>query len=176
MAPRVLRPIRIEGNVAFVPLTHGYEAIIDVEDVPLVSEWVWSARITRRVDGEIRSVYAKRTDCAKALRRMILLHRTIMDAPDGTFVDHIDGDGLNNRRSNLRLATLQQNNQNARISIRNTSGVKGVSWDKRGQKWQAFIAADGKNRKIGSYDTIEAASSAYLAASVKMHGEFGRPR
>ena len=89
-------------------------------------------------------------------------------------VDHIDGDGLNNRRGNLRLATAGQNQHNKGLQRNNTSGFKGVRWRSDKGKWVARIDKDGKRRHLGYFDTVEGAHSAYVAASMAIHGEFGR--
>lgn len=161
------RGIRIEGNLAYVPLTRGYEAVIDAADVSLVEGWNWCALVRPK------SVYAMRFS-EGAEKKTILLHRVIAGTPEGMDTDHIDGNGLNNRRSNVRVATKGQNMHNQRLSSANTSGVKGVSWVKRRQKWQAQICANGKRVGLGYYDTIADAGQAYADASAKMHGEFGR--
>jgi hypothetical protein len=163
-----IRLIRIEGNLAFVPLTKGYEAVIDAAYVHLVDAWDWCARVTPH------AVYAQRTDRTGPKQRKVYLHRVIMGEPDGLKIDHIDSDGLNNRRANLREATTSQNNHNQRIRGDNTSGFKGVSWDKRCGKWRADIRLDGKNRFLGYHATLEAAAEAYAAASADLHGQFGR--
>jgi hypothetical protein len=166
--PRKVRPIRIEGQVAYVPLTQGYEAVIDAEDAPLVSGWNWYARV------QPGGNYAIRTDGSSGKRICVHLHRFIMDAPDGLEVDHIDGDGLNNRRCNLRLATRSQNMRNQRLNSRNTSGFKGVSWDKRDKKWLAYIKVYRKKIHLGSFDTPEDAHAAYCDAAARLHGEFAK--
>lgn len=169
--PRIpLRPIRIQGSIACVPLTRGYEAVIDVDDVSLVEGCNWSARVTPR------SVYAARADYSGPERRTIYLHRTLMGEPEGLEVDHRDGDGLNNRRANLREATRSQNQHNRRIRTDISSGFKGVYWNKRGQKWRAFIRINGKEKHLGYFTTPEEAHAAYCAASDKYHGEFGRTK
>jgi hypothetical protein len=89
-------------------------------------------------------------------------------------VDHIDGDGLNNTRSNLRVVTKTQNMQNRRINKNNTSGHKGVAWDKESQKWMAYISSHGVRRNLGRFETPEQAAAAYLKGSLELHGEFGR--
>lgn len=166
------RPVRIEGNVAFVILTMGYEAIIDVEDVPLVAGYNWCAVVRPR------SVYAASTLRRDGKQRIILMHRAIMGGPDGIEVDHINGDGLDNRKrdktNNLRLATKSQNQCNSRNRADNTSGRKGVSWHKQRGKWAAQIALDGKKQHLGLFETIEQAAIAYAEASARLHGKFGR--
>jgi hypothetical protein len=89
-------------------------------------------------------------------------------------VDHIDCDGLNNVRSNLRAATHLENQRNCRISSRNTSGVKGVYWQKATQKWVAQIRVKGRVQRLGSFHTIDEAADAYATASKSFHGDFGR--
>jgi hypothetical protein len=162
------RPIRIEGAIAFVPLTKDYEAVIDAADLPLVDCLNWSADVDRSV------VYAKRTDCSGPRRRTVMMHRVLMGDPSGVEIDHVDGDGLNNRRSNLRWATDQQNAHNRRISSLNTSGFKGVYWDKARGAWRATITLNCVRRHLGYFDTPEAAHAAYVKASASLHGEFGR--
>lgn len=170
MAKREIRPIRVEGQVAYVPLTKGYTAIIDAEDVPLVADYNWFAQVERRADGNIARVYAVR----HAMRRAVLLHRFLAQTPDGLETDHIDGNGLNNRRSNLRQATQAQNRQNARTRVDNAAGIKGVCWHGHSRKWLAQIRVDGKQRHLGIFKCRTAAAFAYAKASRKLHGEFGR--
>ena len=165
---RTIRPIRIEGNVAFVPLARGYTAIIDAADVHLVDKWNWCASV------EGYTVYAVRGDRAGGQYRSIRLHRVIMDAPDDLEVDHRSGDGLDCRRVNMRLATRSQNGCNQRLSRANTSGFKGVSWDSRNLKWLAPIAVGGKRICLGRFITPESAHAAYSEASARLHGDYGR--
>ncbi|OYY20902.1 MAG: hypothetical protein B7Y69_09295 [Sphingobacteriia bacterium 35-40-8] len=163
------RPIRIEGEVAYIQLTRGYEAVIDAADVPLVNSFNWHATVIGR------SVYAGRTERLLDGKRVtVLLHRFIMAAPDSLQVDHRNGDGLDNQRVNLRLATRAQNNRNRRMNATSTSGVKGVRWHKRRGKWFAAITLDGKQRHLGYFLNTAEAAAAYAAASAQFHGDFGR--
>jgi hypothetical protein len=166
---RAIRPIRIEGDAAYVTLTKGYEAIIDAADVPLVEGKNWHADAKRREN----TVYA-RTRARKGSAKKVWMHRVIMDDPDGFQVDHIDGNGLNNCRNNLRKATNAQNARNSCTPRNNTSGFKGVTWHKLSSKWCAKIEVNYVSKHLGLFDTPEAAHSAYVAASEKLHGEFGR--
>ena len=163
-----LRPIRIDGDVAFVPLTRGYEAIIDAADVPLVDGFNWSARV------QTCSVYAGRTDQSSPTRGTVRMHRFLMGEPKGFEVDHRDGNGLNNRRDNLRVATGQQNRQNTRTRCDNSSGFKGVAWHKNRGKWLAHIGVGGRRLHLGYFETPEDAHAAYCNASTRLHGDFGR--
>lgn len=166
--PKPIRQIRIEGNIAYVPLTRGYEAIIDVSDVSLIDNFNWC------VQKSARSVYAVRSERRNGKQRTIFMHRVIMGEPDGLQVDHEDGNGLNNRRKNLRRATVSQNQQNSRVRLNNKTGFKGVTYHKQNDRYRATIKAHGKQVSLGCYSTPEEAHLAYQKASIKYYGRFGR--
>jgi hypothetical protein len=166
-----IRPIRIDGNIAYVPLTKGYEAIIDAEDAVSVGQWNWAAYARH---GR-RCVYAIRSDRTGGGNKTIFLHRFLLECSNGFCVDHIDGNGLNNTRINLRIATFSQNQHNSTISRDNTSGYKGVIFDRRRNVWRAAIAKNRKRLHLGSFTTPEAAYSAYCDAAQELHGEFANP-
>lgn len=90
------------------------------------------------------------------------------------FIDHKDGDNLNNRWKNLRPSDNGTNLQNAKLRKDNVSGVKGVSWDAGHRKWLASIAVNKRLYKVGRFDTIEAAIKAINEARDRLHGEFAR--
>lgn len=157
------RPIRIEGDVAYITLTRGKIAIIDAADVPLVEGRNWHA------EPGVNTFYAwahKRLATGSYTKES--MHGVIF----GKAPDHEDGDGLNCRRSNLRVATVSENACNRRRMRNNTSGVKGVYPD-RGV-WAVRITVAGRRKFLGRYETIEQAAAAYRAASPEAHGEFGR--
>lgn len=116
-------------------------------------------------------------------RQMVLMHRLIMQRVlgrplvEGELVDHIDGNGLNNLRSNLRLATRAQNVQNRKINSNSESGYKGVTRNKQTdiESWKAHIFVNGKQKFIGSYPTPELAHQAYCEAGRFYFGEFFNP-
>lgn len=173
--PIVKRPIRIEGTIAYVALTQGYEAVIDAADVPLVDGRNWIAAVVRRRDGSIRTVYATTREPLGPYRQTtIYMHRLLSGTADGLETDHEDADGLNNRRANLRTATKAQNMHNQRLPGNNASGVKGVSRDKWSGKWHARIGVNGKRKSLGYFDDLDAAAAAYARASSELHGNFGR--
>lgn len=175
MAAKRIRPIRVEGNIAYVPLTQGYQAIIDAADVPLVEGFNWHVLVERRRDQSVKSIYAVRNFVPdEGKRRSAYMHRFLMPLPKGLQVDHIDGDGLNNRRANLRSATNSQNQHNQRLRYGNTSGIKGVSWMKRDRRWKAEIRVDGRRQYLGYFTDPNEAAAAYADASAKLHGQFGR--
>jgi len=153
-----------------ISLTKGMVALIDDRDAEVVSPYKWwtlqrgkklHAAADIRVDGKKCKIY---------------MHRLILDAQDGFEVDHIDGDGLNNRRSNLRLCTHQQNSWNRKWSGKKTSKFIGVSKSKlsamRPSPWQASIVLSGKQKYLGRHKTEEAAARAYDIAALEFFGEF----
>lgn len=90
-------------------------------------------------------------------------------------IDHIDGNKANNALANLRAATQQQNSYNAKLSKLNTSGFKGVCWDKSKMKWMASIRLPcGKQKTIGRYETKEEAAAAFKAVELATRGEFAK--
>lgn len=170
MAQQIPRPIRIEGDVAYVPLTKGYEAIIDAADVPLVCSrnW-WALEARHKGSPDIRTVYAQ----ARFGGLNVYLHRVLIGLDSPLQIDHRNGDGLDCRRANLREATPSENARNSRTPTRNRSGVKGVWWDVARSKWGAGITKNGVAHKLGRFGCITAAALAYAKASREMHGDFG---
>ena len=112
-----------------------------------------------RVDGRLRSAH-----------RLAFIAMT--GSPLSTNVDHINGDRADNRWCNLRMATSSQNSHNRRVGRYNTSGVPGVTWNKRLQKWRAFIRSGGEATHLGLFVEFEDAVAARRAAEVKYFGEF----
>lgn len=105
----------------------------------------------------------------------IMLHRQIMNAPKGMDVDHIDGDGLNNQKSNLRICTRSENNMNAKLRYNSKSGLKGVSWDTRTAKWRVTITLNGKTEDFGRYADINDALAKRIEAEKKYFKNYARP-
>jgi hypothetical protein len=106
--------------------------------------------------------------------KRVPMHRVILNAPDGMEVDHIDGNGLNNQRSNLRLVTTQQNSWNRGIKSTNKSGYKGVCFRKASNMWRSSIWLNGKYISLGSFFCLIKAAKAYDTAAIKYFGEFAR--
>jgi AP2 domain len=167
--PKKIRPIRIEGNIAYVPLTRGYEAVIDAADVHLVEGWNWYANI----DGN--TIYAARKTPRKpGPRTSIIMHRAIMACEKDVMIDHRNGNGIDNTRGNLRSATNTQNQWNQNPPPRGSSRFRGVCWAKDTQKWQAqiCIGADKKRLYLGQFANETDAASAYNTAALIYHGDF----
>lgn len=101
-----------------------------------------------------------------------MIHRVIMGAVKGQFVDHIDGNPLNNQKNNLRLCTHRQNMYNRKIHRNNTSGYRGVVKVK--EKWRAYIKVNYQRIHIGVYDTAEEAGRAYTTKAKELFGDFFR--
>ena len=89
-------------------------------------------------------------------------------------IDHIDGNGLNNKWSNLRDTTISQNSMNQKVRSDSTSGIKGVSYDKSRDVWYAYIDVDGKRKHLGRHETLEEAAAVRKMAEIKYHGEYAR--
>lgn len=102
------------------------------------------------------------------------MHRMVVGAQGGESVDHIDGNGLNNSRSNLRLVTQSQNNMNQRVREDNTSGHKGISWCPDREKYQVYINIDRKRKSLGRYKTLEEAIYVRDQAAKAHYGEYAR--
>ena len=165
-----IRPIRIHGDKAVITLTRGLKSVIDTCDVGLVSGFNWYAVTKRGLTYAARRRLKSEGDGPKT----IYLHRVIMSASSDDLIDHIDGDGLNNSRANIRLADHSQNMMNVGLPSHNTSGFKGVSWHKATGKWRAQITCRGKRHFLGRYDDPSEAHDAYVVAAKSLHGEFRR--
>lgn len=147
--------------MAEVPLTQGKIALVDDADLSLIAQYTWCAQ---QHHGNWYAMTA--TTGVK-----IKMHRLIMAAPPKLLVDHVDGDGLNNRRSNLRFSTLSQNQWNTRRSS-GLSRFKGVTKAKGCKSWIAAITVNGKRIHLGSFIDEADAARAYDEAALEYFGEF----
>jgi hypothetical protein len=148
---------------------NGYDVLIDDENFELINAYTW--RFTSTCHG---GPYLYRRYRSNGKQRMIFFHRTITCCPKGMLIDHINGNTLDNRKCNLRICTHQQNMKNQKRRKNNTSGYKGVSFDKRDKVYRAHISLNMKRIYLGSFKSPEDAYAAYCEASKKYHGEFGR--
>lgn len=161
------RALLFNGAIAYIPLTKGYTAVIDAADAWLVERWNWFALVAPS-----GRVYAGRGAGLNGRKFTVLLHRHLVSAPQAFDIDHRDGDGLNCRRSNLRLCSPTQNAQNVGVNPRNKLGIKGIFHN--GSSFVATIKVGGERRYLGSFATSAAAKAAYDAAAREAFGEFAR--
>lgn len=153
-------------------IPYGYIVTVDDQDADLLS-LRWYA------DGRASNLYAiAHIPDGKGRQKRVQLHRLVLErivgCPLGTreCCDHINGNTFDNRRCNLRVASLSQNNQNRRLSDRNSSGVKGVFWDKWNQRWRALITLNGRKMYLGSFHDFEDAVNARRTAEIDLFGEY----
>lgn len=160
-----VRTIRIEGDIAYVPLTKGYEAIIDTEDVEKVEKFNWYSNVNGR------AVYGQRSINRLNCRRTVMLHMAVSGMIEGKEIDHVNGDGLDNRKANLRHVLHSENMKNAKKRVTSKHKYKGVCINHN--RFSAKIRNDNKSIYLGTFDTQEEAHAAYCHASIEMHGKYG---
>lgn len=139
-----------------------WNVLVDDADYELLKQFNWCVDKQGSVSGLV----------SKTPRKRMLLHRYILQAPEHLEVDHIDGDRLNNQRSNLRLATSSQNKANRGPRKDCKSGYKGVSLHKKLRKWTARVKTPATYKHIGVFNTKEDAARAYNKAAIEVFGPF----
>lgn len=163
-------------NDAQIQLNRGAVARVDAEDLEwllALCRWFCAKRgyAVRNLPHRLRACEQKPT---------IYMHRIIWEhhfgsIPKGYEIDHVDGDRLNNQKVNLRLVTSRQNKMNSALRSDNTSGYKGVTWDRQKRRWKAQIMMNGKNHPLGRFKTKEEAAAVYEEAAHRMFGEYAKP-
>lgn len=150
-------------------LTQGKVALLDDEDFERLSKWKWFARSLKG-----RGWYAGRNIHRPGMSpRMVYLHREVLRAGPGEEVDHINGDGLDNRKANLRLCAHAENIRNkAKTEKAKTSRYKGVYFDRSRGRWAAQVMLDRRTVFAKRFDTELQAALAYNEAAVRFHGAF----
>ena len=151
-----------------IPLSQNQFAIVDDADFKQLNKFKWYV-IKPQTGG---FVAARNTPRVKGKRRLVLMHRVIMNTPAGMDTDHRNHDTLDNQRHNLRVCTSSENKQNSLSRKGSSSEYKGVSWHKRTQKWQARIKINGKQQYLGIFSDEETAARAYDRAARELFGEF----
>lgn len=151
-----------ETTTKLIPLTQGHFAILDADDYEHLNRYKW------HVTKNGRTFYAIRTQHGKNIK----MHREILNAPPTMHCDHINHNGLDNRKANLRLCTPQQNSFNKRPRPGCTSKYKGVYWSYGKKKWGAEIEHNGQKIHIGYYDYEPDAAIAYDDYAIELFGEF----
>lgn len=158
-----------------VHLTQGKVALVDDEDFDRVAAFRWQAfLIGSKGSPEQQKWYAcRRVRLADGRRSNQLMHRFILDDCSAPHIDHANGNGLDNRRANLRPCTAKENNRN-RVVQRASSRYKGVHWHCQGQKWCAQIRVDGKKKHLGLFASETQAATAYDDAAIYHFGDYAR--
>jgi hypothetical protein len=151
-----------------IPLTQGFVALVDDGDYEELNRWKWHASKTSDI------FYAIRKARVDGNRQNISMHRQILNFPSGMEVDHIDGNGTNNRRANLRICTHAENTHNQKLNRVNTSGFKGVSYHNVTKRWRAYLKFNRKYIWLGSYDSPHDAAVVYDINARVFFGEYAR--
>lgn len=156
-----------------LPLSRNLTAVIDNEDSDL-SEFKWHSHSDGYRFYAVRNRHTESRRTTQQLHRVILERILNRSLAKGEFVDHINGNGLDNRRCNLRLANNAENCRNKRRDTRNSSGYKGVGFSKSSHKWRARIMVNNKSIWLGLFNTPEEAHKAYCEAAIHYFGDFAR--
>lgn len=149
-----------------IPLPSGEKVFVDDEDYGFVSRFKW------RMSGKYAATTSGIHYNDSSKRNTVYMHRLVLLAPASLQVDHIDGNKLNNKKSNLRVCTATQNRGNTPYQTNNTSGFKGVTYDKARRQWKAQISYKKVAKGLGRFNKKEDAARAYNQAAKKYYGIF----
>ena len=150
-----------------IPLTQGKFSKVDPEDYESLMKHKWSARKSPHTYYAIRSIQKRNKQISE------LIHRVVTNAPKGMFVDHINRDGLDNRKANLRLVTARQNIWNSeRGKYMGKSRFKGLTWVPSTKKWQVVLHVNNKRISFGYYKNEAEAARVSNKAAKKYQGQF----
>jgi hypothetical protein len=144
-----------------IPITQGKFALVDDEDFEWLSKQNWYFD---------RGYVARKT--SRPEHKTQYMHREIMHPPDRMNIDHINHNGLDNQKSNLRICTRSENSHNQRLRFDNITGFKGITFHKRTKKWKAAITINRRGKTLGYFHTKEDAARAYDTAALQYFGEF----
>jgi helix-turn-helix protein len=146
-----------------IQLSKGKVVLVDLEDYEEISRYKWHT---------VGDKYAARSVGGRKNKKMVYMHRLILNANDDWCVDHINGDTFDNRKKNLRLVTQHENQANSRKHQIKTSVYKGVYWDKSRLKWAAKIKTHDKAVFLGRFKTEREAAEAYNDAALRLFGQY----
>jgi len=149
------------GKETFLVLKNDIVAIVSTSCLPLIQHYTWC----REGTGYLMS---------RTYGHAVKLHRLVIGAKKGEYVDHIDGDKINNTLSNLRICTKQQNEFNQKLRTDNTTGYRGVSYHRQSNKYRACINIGGKQIHLGLFESPHEAARAYNLKAVELYGEYAR--
>lgn len=163
--------LEVKNGVAYIRVGRAGVALVDEDDLPLVQYHSWRRHNNHSSRGIVGNIYA----IARADGHAILMHRVVLGLvfKDGKQVDHINRDGLDNRRSNLRIVSQTLNNLNCIRPLPSTGfvGARLNASAKRKPRYYSTLRVNGKSLNLGSFDTPQEASAAYRAARIKHYGE-----
>lgn len=148
--------------------SNGQDIILDDEDFERLKNFHWNITC----DGYVRNSKYLRKQNGKDKYKHTLMHKLILLVPDGFFIDHKNGNKLDNRKGNLRICTNSQNQMNRRKGSGFSSRYKGVHWHKKHSKWIVQIRVNGKPTHVGCFDSEKHAALAYNKSAIKHYGEF----
>jgi len=151
-----------------IQLTQGQIAIVDDEDFDWLDQWKWKASKQRNNDWYA----ARRPRRGNRKKGHIFMHRLILNPSEGMQTHHIDHNGLNNQRANLRIVTAAQNQYNQRPQKKKSSHFKGVHWASDRRKWRAQIMVNGRTYRLGQFLSECEAAKAYDNAALRYFGEY----
>jgi len=147
-----------------IQITQGKSVLVDNEDFEFLSKYKWHYL---KSGNEVAVTHLNK-------KKKVYMHRLLLNPPKNKLVDHINGNGLDNRRFNLRICTQKENVRNHKIFSTNTSGYTGVHWAKDKKKWQSRIRVNYKRISLGYFKNIIKAAQAYNEAAKEYFGEFAR--